>query len=55
LQNAKHRRTLSGLLSDVNGQLLLKANGVNIAYTEGNQWSMIPAVVSNIVRTITYF
>lgn len=53
--NSPHRRTLSGLLSDQNGKLLLQADGVNIAYTDGNQWSMIPAVLSNLVRTITYF
>lgn len=53
--NSPHRRTLSGLLSDENGKLLLQADGKNIAYTDGSQWSMIPAVVSNIVRTITYF
>ena len=55
LKEANHRRTLSGLLSDENGKLLLQADGKNIAYTDGAQWSMIPAVVSNIVRTITYF
>ena len=55
LKEANHRRTLSGLLSDENGKLLLQADGKNIAYTDGTQWSMIPAVVSNIVRTITYF
>ncbi len=55
LKEANHRRTLSGLLSDENGKLLLQADGKNIAYTDGAQWSMIPTVVSNIVRTITYF
>lgn len=55
LTDSKHKRTLSGLLSDQNGKLLLQADGVNIAYTDGNQWSMIPAVLSNLVRTITYF
>lgn len=55
LKEANHRRTLSGLLSDDNGKLLLQADGKNIAYADGTQWSMIPAVISNIVRTITYF
>lgn len=53
--NSPHRRTLSKLLSDQNGTLILYADGKNIKYDGGNQWSMIPAVISNIVRTITYF
>lgn len=53
--NSEHRRVLSNLLSDDNGKLKLSANGVEIAYADGTQWSMIPAVISNIVRTITYF
>lgn len=52
---AKHRRTLSGLLSDDNGTIILQANGKNIEYEGGNQWSIIPSLVSNLVRTITYF
>ena len=51
----KHRRTLSGLLSDDNGTIILYANGKNIEYNGGNQWSIIPSLVSNLVRTITYF
>lgn len=52
---SKHRRTLSGLLATDHEQMLLQADGQNIAYADGNQWSMIPAVISNVVRTITYF
>ena len=55
LKNANHRRTLSGLLSDENGKLLLQSDGKNIAYADGSQWSIIPALISNITRTITYF
>lgn len=55
LKDAKHKRTLSGLLSDQDGSILLQADGKNIMYEGGNQWSIIPALVSNIVRTITYF
>ena len=59
LQDAKHRRTLSGLLSDQYGGLVLKADKVTIAYAgdedDNNLWSVIPAIVSNVVRTITYY
>ena len=55
LTNAKHRRTLSGLLSLSSKTLVLQADGQNLAYADGNQWSMIPALISNVVRTITYF
>ena len=55
LKDAKHRRTLSGLLSDQSGKIILQADGHNIEYEGGNQWSMIPALISNLVRTITYF
>ena len=59
LQDAKHLRTLSGLLSDQKGGLVLSADKVTIAYAgsddDNNLWSMIPAVVSNVVRTITYY
>lgn len=59
LENAGHRRTLSKLLSDQQGKLVLQADNVTVAYTgsdeDSNLWSMIPAVVSNLVRTITYY
>lgn len=55
LQDAKHKRTLSGLLSNQNGAIVLHSDGKNIRYDGGSQWSLIPAVVSNIVRTVTYF
>ena len=53
--NKEHRRTLSGLLSDNKGTIILEADGKNIEYEGGNQWSIIPALVANLVRTITYF
>ena len=55
LQDAKHRRTLSGLLSSQSGAIVLHSDGKNIKYDGGSQWSLIPAVISNIVRTVTYF
>ena len=55
LQDAKHKRTLSGLLSNQNGAIVLHSDGKNIRYDGGSQWSLIPAVISNIVRTVTYF
>ena len=50
-----HRRTLSKLLSLQDGAIVLHADGKNIKYEGGNGWSMIPAIISNIVRTVTYF
>lgn len=55
LSDAKHKRTLSGLLSDEYGAITLNSNGIKIKYEKGDQWSVIPAVVSNIVRTITWY
>ena len=55
LQDAKHRRTLSGLLSDQDKSIILQSDGKNIQYDGGSYWSLIPAVVSNVVRTVTYF
>ena len=55
LQDAKHRRTLSGLLSDQDKSIVLQSDGKNIQYDGGSYWSLIPAVVSNVVRTVTYF
>lgn len=55
LQDAKHKRTLSGLLSNQNGAIVLHSDGKNIRYDGGSQWSLIPAIISNIVRTVTYF
>lgn len=54
-QDAKHKRTLSKLLSNQNGAIVLHSDGKNIRYDGGSQWSLIPAVISNIVRTVTYF
>ena len=53
--NSSHRRTVAGLLSEDNGKIVLKADKVTIGYSDGNQWSMLPALVSNIVRTIIYY
>jgi hypothetical protein len=50
-----HRRTLSKLLSLQDRAIVLHADGKNIKYEGGNGWSMIPTIISNIVRTVTYF
>lgn len=55
LNKDEHKRTLSGLLQSQFKKLVLVADKREIAYADGDQWSMIPAMVSNIVRTITYF
>jgi hypothetical protein len=52
---SEHRRTLSKLMSYQDKAIVLKANGQNVRYEGGSQWSLIPAMVSNIVRTVTYF
>ena len=53
LEDATHRRTLSGLLSDVNEKFILQGNGQTVAYPSDAAWSLIPAYISNLVRTIT--
>ena len=55
LQDAKHRRTLSKLLSDQDKSIILQSDGKNIQYDGGSYWSLVPAVVSNVVRIVTYF
>lgn len=55
LQDGKHRRTLSGLLSNQDGTIILQSDGKNIQYDGGSHWSLIPAIISNVIRTITYF
>ena len=55
LTQPKHRRSLSGLLKLDGEKLVIQANDKNIAYAAGEYWSMIPTLVSNFVRTITYF
>ena len=55
LKDATHRRALSGLLkSDENGKMILHADGQNLMYGNDDYWSMIPALISNVVKTITY-
>ena len=53
LEDATHRRTLSGLLSDVNEKFILQGHGQTVAYPSDAAWSLIPAYISNLVRTIT--
>lgn len=59
-EQADHKRTLSGLLK-VEGSTLkvettdAEGNAQTLAYAEGEAWSMIPSLISNMVRTITYF
>ena len=52
LEDATHRRTLSGLISDVNEKFILQGHGQTVAYTSDAAWSLIPAYISNLVRTI---
>ena len=53
--NAKHQRSLSGLLSR-QGAIMQVANGdQTMAYVEGNQWSVIPRLISSFVRTVNYY
>ena len=54
LEDATHRRTLSGLLSDQNGKFILQSNDMAVAYPADASWSLIPALISNLVKTITY-
>lgn len=53
LEDATHRRTLSGLISDINEKFILQGHGQTVAYTSDTAWSLIPAYISNLVRTIT--
>ena len=56
LQDAKHRHALSGLLkTNEHGKMVLHSDGQNLMYGKDDYWSMIPALISNVVRTITYF
>lgn len=60
IDNAKHVRTLSGLLSREGETLLLgirdeEGSIKEVAYAQGEHWSMIPALIANITRTVTYF
>lgn len=53
LTEAAHRRTLSGLISDVNDKFVLQTEDQILAYPSDAAWSLIPAYLSNLVRTIT--
>ena len=53
LSEAEHRRTLSGLISDVNDKFVLQTEDQILAYPSDAAWSLIPAYISNLVRTIT--
>ena len=56
LQDTKHRHALSGLLkTNEHGKMVLHSDGQNLMYGKDDYWSMIPALISNVVRTITYF
>lgn len=58
LKDANHQRTLSGLLT-TDLQIVSKdehGNTIsNLVYKDGDQWSSIPNLINNIVRTITYY
>lgn len=58
LEKAKHKRTLSGLLDHDDETMTIsyedKEGKVHtLAYAQGDQWSLLPKVVSNLVKKIT--
>lgn len=62
LEQANHRRSLSGLLHNEQGTNTLKiettdADGTvhTLAYPEGQYWSMIPNLLSVMTRTIAHY
>lgn len=60
LEQADHKRTLSGLLKVEGGTLKVETtdadgNTQTLAYAEGEAWSIIPSLVSRIVRTVAHF
>lgn len=60
IEQASHRRTLSGLLQKEGGTLKVEAtdadgNTQTLAYAEGQYWSIIPSLISKMVRTVTHF
>lgn len=54
-EDANHQRTLSGLLSKQDGQIVVSDGQMELAYAKGEQWSMIPRLISNYSRTIAYY
>lgn len=57
LGNVNHRRSLSGLLSYQNSAIVLESDNIRMQYTKefGDQWSIIPNLISKFVRNLTYF
>lgn len=60
LTEANHVRTLSGLLTRDQQSLIIRVKNDDgttreVAYADGDQWSMIPALIANVTRTITHF
>lgn len=59
LAQATHRRSLSGLLSkpkDSKQILITDPNtGQELAFAEGDYWSVIPHLLSNFARTVAHF
>ena len=60
LEQANHRRTLSGLLQKEGNTLKIETtdkdgNIQTLAYANGEHWSIIPSLVSKLVRTVTRF
>lgn len=58
LKNAKHRRTLSGLLDHNDETMTISfedpdGNVQTLAYAQGDQWSLVPKVVSSVLKKIT--
>ena len=56
LQNAKHKRTLAGLLkfNENSGLIIVEPGNHTVAFAQGDQWSMIPNLLTSIARTTTY-
>lgn len=52
IDNANHQRSLSGLFTS---DLQIQYNGIDVIYKQGEQWSAIPKLLSNILRTTTFF
>ena len=57
LENAKHKRSLSGLLSFNNAvkAIEIKYKDKVVAYPEGQEWSAIPGLISSIIKTVTFY
>jgi hypothetical protein len=55
LENTNHKRTLSGLLSEESEKIKIMDGDKEIAFAEGEYWSMVPLVINKIADYVTYF